>query len=263
MGKRRPRWNHDLYLKYLREGRGQGEGADYKPWITVHDFPSSGVVSRIPGRKTNRIHHLLSRNEAYYFYILDDSPKINDIREQFPLRLSETIEIARNLGIPHPKVNGFPFVMTTDFLLTTGNGLSARTVKLSKDLQNPRVREKFEIERIYWSSRGYDWKIVTEQEIPVRRAINLKWLYSGAQLSESFPDPGERQNLQELFLLLYQDPDTPFQTILEQVEQIGNHPHGTGIMVFKSLLQDGRIQIDMDKNICFAEPRQTYGGITP
>ena len=46
---------------------GQGTGADYIPWIKIHDFPSSGVCARIRGRTTGRIHHLLSRNESAYF----------------------------------------------------------------------------------------------------------------------------------------------------------------------------------------------------
>lgn len=259
MGKRRPRWSYNLYQRYLNEGRGQGEGADYKPWITIHDFPSNGVVSRILGRKTHRIHHLLSRNESNFFYILDDSPNITDIREQFPLRLSETLDIARDLGITHPHSNGFPFVMTTDFLLTTPQGLAARTVKPSKELLKPRVREKFEIERIYWTTRGIDWKIVTEHEIPVQRAINLKWLYGGTQLAEHVPDPQKKLRLQELFLLLYEDDSVPFREVLAQTEQVGNQPPGTGIIIFKSLLQEGKLHVDMDRRLYLSEPRN--GGI--
>ena len=43
MGKRRPTWDYQHYLRYLKEGRGQGTGADYKPWIYIHDFPSRGI----------------------------------------------------------------------------------------------------------------------------------------------------------------------------------------------------------------------------
>ena len=31
----------------LEEGRGLGVGKDYKPWITIQDFPSKGQVTRI------------------------------------------------------------------------------------------------------------------------------------------------------------------------------------------------------------------------
>ena len=67
MGKRRPAWDYQHYLRYLKEGRGQGTGADYKPWIYIHDFPSRGISARIPGRTTGRIHHLsLTRIRKYW-----------------------------------------------------------------------------------------------------------------------------------------------------------------------------------------------------
>lgn len=67
------------------EGRGQGTASEYKPWIYIHDFSSNGIVSRVKGMTIGRIHHLLSNQELWYFYLLDWSEKTIDIREQFPL----------------------------------------------------------------------------------------------------------------------------------------------------------------------------------
>jgi hypothetical protein len=39
----------------LRQGRGQGLGADDKPFITVRDFGSKGVASRMKSRFSGRI----------------------------------------------------------------------------------------------------------------------------------------------------------------------------------------------------------------
>ena len=94
MGKRRRKWDEQRYLLDLKSGVSQGTGADYIPGISVHDFPSRGIVARISGRKTGRIHHLLSHWEEYYFYLLDTDPDVLDIQEQFWLRLSETLDIA-------------------------------------------------------------------------------------------------------------------------------------------------------------------------
>ena len=59
--------------------------------------------------------------------------------------------------------------MTTDFLITITNSGGtthvARTIKPSKELENERTIEKFEIERSYWEERGIDWGIITEKEI--------------------------------------------------------------------------------------------------
>lgn len=81
MAKHLRQWDRAKYERYLSEGRGFGEGKDYKPWILVQDFSSQGTVSRISVYKSGRIHHFMSRNELYYFYILEWSDNVLDIRE--------------------------------------------------------------------------------------------------------------------------------------------------------------------------------------
>lgn len=34
---------------YMKEGRGQGEGKEYKPWTDIHNFPSRSRVWRYFG----------------------------------------------------------------------------------------------------------------------------------------------------------------------------------------------------------------------
>ena len=249
MGKRRPAWDYQHYLRYLKEGRGQGTGADYKPWIYIHDFPSRGISARVPGRTTGRIHHLLSKNEEYYFYILDTDPEFLDIREQFPLRLSETMEISRKLNIRHPWKGDFPFVMTTDFLITKGDGLYARTVKSSEELDNPRVMDKFSVEHEYWASRGVDWKIVTEKQICQDRALNLQWLYSGLSPEDIIPDPHFRQETRDA-LLREVDESGHLQT--NRIEPFENSfllPPGSAIAIYKALVLDRSVSPDLNQKL--------------
>ena len=220
MGKNRRKWSEKQYQRYIKEGRGQGSGADYIPWIKIHDFPSNGVCSRIRGRTTGRIHHLLSRNESAYFYLLDCSAKVSDIREQFPLRLQDTLEIARSLGIRHPwdYSSSFPIVMTTDFLITTTDGFLARTVKETDALSDARVLEKFAIEHAYWKRHAVDWKIVTEKQIDFERSRNLQWLYYGLSLDELVPDCRKQDRILAAFLDLYETSGMPLSDAVEIVE---------------------------------------------
>ena len=44
----------------LKEGRGQGTGSSYKPFIYTYDVSSLGRSHRLFGRKCARMHHLLS-----------------------------------------------------------------------------------------------------------------------------------------------------------------------------------------------------------
>ena len=111
----------------------------------------------------------MSNLELRYFLLLDWSEKTIDIREQFPLdEISEAIGIADACGIRYPcdNVSGFPYVLTTDFLITVNGGYVVRAIKPKTELQKLRVREKLEIERRYWLKRNVEWRIVTEDEIP-------------------------------------------------------------------------------------------------
>lgn len=86
--------------KWIKEGRGSGIGADYKPWLKIQDVSSQGRSTRLKGIKTNRQHEFLSDLERNYFYLTEYSDLAVDIREQFPLLpLGETMIIADELGI--------------------------------------------------------------------------------------------------------------------------------------------------------------------
>lgn len=172
----------------ILEGRGQGEGDNYKPWITVQDLSSLGRCTETVGWKTGRLHNLLSKLETQYFLQLEWSDNVLDIREQYPLisgqkGYDETLEIARLIGLKHPIVptTKIPNVMTTDFLITLSYEgkkiLIARTLKYSKELSNLRTIEKFEIERLFWVKRNIDWKIVTEKQINQALVFNVEYVH--------------------------------------------------------------------------------------
>jgi hypothetical protein len=142
MAKRRYSFDEDTHARFLKEGRGQGTGGDYKPWLTIQDVPSLGRTGRPTGWKTGRLHQLLSDGESSVFYLLDWDDQVLDIREQFPLDRNKTQQIASEMGVPHPvdvktKVD---IVMTTDFLVdihtSQGRKILALAVKMSADLDD-------------------------------------------------------------------------------------------------------------------------------
>ena len=82
----------------VRAGRGQGEGAEYIPWLQIGDFSSQGRSHRIQDHENGRIHHLFSDLEADYYHILAWADTVVDIREQYPLLpVAETERIADTL----------------------------------------------------------------------------------------------------------------------------------------------------------------------
>ena len=259
MAKHRRKWNEDIYNKLVSKGRGQGEGKDYKPWILIQDFASKGTVARIYSHKTKRIHHLLSNNERYYFYLLEWSEQVLDIREQFPLAdVQLAIEAAAGAGIRYPVdyVSNFPYVLTCDFMITTRRGLKARTVKLASELNNPRVVEKLEIERRYWKKLDVDWKLVTENEIDYDKARNLEWL---RMIANHFNGAFEERFMGcfETFQKLFEKSEHSVISIGNLVDHDYGLPDGTGLLIFKHLVYTRRIAFDIGQKLRLNEPRKS------
>jgi hypothetical protein len=83
--------NHELKIqKWIKEGRGQGFGNNYKPWITIRDVSSEGRSHRVFGHKSQRIHHLLSDLELSAFLLLEWHSTTIDIFQSFLLLLSQS-----------------------------------------------------------------------------------------------------------------------------------------------------------------------------
>lgn len=191
MAKRKYGMTSAKIRRFIKEGRGQGEGPNFKPWLNIHDFPSLGRVHRPFGWKAKRVHHLFSDIEFRHFLLLDWAEEVVDIREQFPLDFDKTLEIARMAGIPYPTDpdSGESIVMTTDLLVVIGTGANRRlyawALKPAEELNDKRVIEKLEIERRYWAAKGgVQWHISTERELPMNRIRALEWISSSSDLAD-------------------------------------------------------------------------------
>ncbi len=175
-------WNSETKnARWVKEGRGQGTGKNYKPWLTVRDVPSEGRSHRIFGHITHRTHHLLSDLELATFLLLQWRNLTIDIREQFPLDLTITKLICEKARIKHPERHGVLQFMSSDFLVSSRDSIHpafAIQVKPSTALKEARTIEKLEIERRYWLEKEIPWYLVTEKEISVDVFRNIEWLYN-------------------------------------------------------------------------------------
>src|SRR5437763_3503534 len=105
MARNRRKTSAEAIQGLIWEGKGQNELAEYQPWLNVRDVPSRGLSTRRKGWKTGRVHHVLSKLEKKYFYILEWSKVVVDIREQYPLLpLEDTLALAKLYGFDHPAV---------------------------------------------------------------------------------------------------------------------------------------------------------------
>lgn len=257
-----PRRKTSTSANKLKKGRGQGHGQSYTPFIYTREVPSLGKASRIKGWKTGRVHHFLSTLESDYFFTLEWSTIITDIREQFPLPLDATMKIADRLSIRHPlsPKTGEPWVVTTDFLIDVETEgipkLVARTVKYSGDLNDPRTIEKFEIERTYWCEQGVDWGIVTELDIPRALARNVEWVHSALDPAEaSGIAPGNIPFVEEtLFDELSVNPCATLAQIGMAVDDRLGLRGGTALWVVRHLIASRLWGVDMMEKIIPAQP---------
>ena len=156
---------------------GQGDDKDYKPYIEVGEFGSSGTAICLTDYKTGRRVHLLSQAEANVWYLLRWSDDVIDIKEQYPLPLEETLAIAKEYGLNHPKnKNGYRRI-TSDFFVVTKYGNMVISAKASRDLNKLNVKNLF-IEKQYWIRKGVRWNLIHTDSINKTKVANIRTVVS-------------------------------------------------------------------------------------
>jgi len=264
MAKRRYGLDEKKIARFLKEGRGEGHGVDYKPWLTIQDVSSHGRSTRIHSFKVGREHHFLSDLETSSFLLFDWSEKVVDIREQFPLERELTRRIATDMGVRHPidVRSQTDIVMTTDFLLDVNTGLGgnnqlvARAVKPAGKLENKRVLEKLEIERRYWQCKGVDWGVITDRDLPKQRIKNLYWMREMQSLDNMvMPHPNYWSDRCNWFMAcLPNAASITIKNFLTKLEESKGFASGEGLTVLRHLLANKVISFDLDVELKMTAP---------
>jgi hypothetical protein len=217
---RKQHWNSEARnARWLKEGRGQGRGKDYKPWLTVRDVASKGRSHRVFGHLTQRTQHLLSDLELATFLLVQWRKATTDIREQFPLDPQITKKICLETGISHPSHSGVRQFMSTDFLVNSSDEkypLFAIQVKPCSALEDQRTVEKLEIERRYWREKDVPWFLVTENQIPKVVFSNIEWLYSLQQEESDIEE--ESHDFEQYSAWLSQYPNMTITDLCKKID---------------------------------------------
>lgn len=248
----------------VREGRSQGEGSAYRPWLRTTEVRSRGLSCRTLGWTTGRVHHLLSRLERRFFCILEWSDRVIDIREQYALLpRTATVELARAAGIRHPRYprgprQGEACVMTTDFLITlamppsagAGPALVARAIKPRRELQKPRVAEKLRLEHLYWQWRGIDWAVVTEDAIPEQLADNVWFLRPYRDIGRRLPLPAHQHyDVARRLTDLVRGRAQPLRLAAAECDRLTKLPSGSSLAVAYHLLATKQWTVDLSHRL--------------
>lgn len=172
--------------------------------------------------------------------IYDFRDDLRDIREQFPLDRDETKSIAESTGICHPvdSKSLVALVQTTDLVINLerdGRSVTlARSIKPSSERSKAQTVEKLEIERRYLHTRGIDWGLITERELPPVLLRNLKLLQACTSLDD-LSQPFEGYYRERAGLIAAELENWP-QAVLQQFCQamdtrLGLEPGGTLLLV--------------------------------
>lgn len=252
MARRRTSFDEAKITRFLKEGRGQGRGADYQPWLTTQDVPSSGREHRVFSRKTGRIHHLLSDGEWRLFLHLEWCDDVQDIREQFPLDRDTTKRIADRMGVRHPQdvATKVPLVMTTDFVVDVLRGgklvTEALAFKPSTEIEKPRTLEKLQIERLYWEQQGVPWRIATELDLHMALVMNLEWIRTPAfEHQEESWGGRSRETLSQVLQAVSLSPSQSLGAFCARTDECLSLEIGTTLMTIRTLLATKSIRADM------------------
>jgi hypothetical protein len=201
------RFTPKVLERFKRLGRGQGTYADYTPWHRVgRSDPSSQGRSHLQVW-ANRHYELLSDQEWVALFFAMMVRGLHDIREQFPLSLTDgphelaayradtpsmvfsgTLALAQRLGIKHPKVTGnggaTDWIMTTDLLIAIRKSdssleLIAISIKPKDGWQKKRTYNLLQLEKTYWEERGITWLLITPEvydpRIPLTLRCTMPW----------------------------------------------------------------------------------------
>ncbi|MEQ2529423.1 TnsA endonuclease C-terminal domain-containing protein [Bacillaceae bacterium CLA-AA-H227] len=259
-------WKDSTIKRFLKEGRGSGEGSEYKSWLQVQDINSQGRSTRTYSYKSQRVIHLLSDLQLYYWYLLEFDDMVLDVREQFPLldfhemNIPIDQELEKKLFSTKTDV---PHVFIVSFMVTridqSGNSFyEARAIKSSTELTKKATIERLEMQRRYFEKKQIDFGVVTEMNINKQLARNIGWVLTAYDIQD-YP------NLVRNFLYLKEDllrylsnHTATFQMVFQRIEKDYQLDEGLGLILFKHLVATKQIKLDLNRKIDMSRNVEEY-----
>lgn len=250
-------WTEEKIQRWRKEGRGQGSGPHYRPWLTNHDVSSTGRAQRPYSQKFGRHFELLSDIEYRVFLLAERGINVVGAEEQRPISREITQAVAQKIGARHPyyPYTHVPCVMTVDLLLIVqGVGEQHKIgidCKAHTDAEDPRVVEKLEITRVALAERGHRHLVVFDKQLPMTLISNLESIRAArAHEEEKLPYEGYLEHAVERFrnyIITRTFGAKPLRTVCQEFDATMSFEVGTGFRAAR-LLIDQRL-IDADLNL--------------
>jgi len=231
----------------------------HKPGVTVQSFSSKGQMSRVYCKTTGRLHTCMSKLEHVTHVVVDQNPRIIDIKDQYTHDLRLSLEVAVALGTNHPpQKEKIKEPLTTDLLVEFigKNGASNRIVgiyvKYVKDLRgahNYRNAEKLQLERKSLAELGIQTFVVTEKTFDKTTLENILWMLTVSE--DQLAGEANSEYAKELLLEIHKTPDEKLSTSLIKLDEAQGEEHGFHLTEVKCLLQLGLLSFELTKNFTY------------
>lgn len=223
--------------------------------LKVTTFSSKGRVTRLYSRKyTSGIVHLQSDNQLRVFLALEWDKDVKKIEVNTELiNLEETLENIDNLNLNRfkNKETGDLFKLYTNFLVTIESykgiyNQVAISVKSVSELERKSVIEKLEIEKRYWNKKGVRFYLITDKEIDKVFTNNILWVRE-VENDNSLRNKDELA--EKLYYFMVDNKEIIINKLLKHFDKIEGIKEGSGLFLFRYLIANKQISVDMKKNI--------------
>lgn len=267
------KWTEELIAARAKEGRGQGSGATFSPWLYVQEFSSRGTQTRVPSFKLKRTVHTFSYIERGYFILAEFLANFGDWQEQRPMDRGITLGAASKLAIKHPVYprTSVPVVMTLDAVYSTIDlegkvHLAGLDFKPERRLRDERTKAKLSLHRAYCTHVGMPHALYTENSISWQAVRNIDWVRM------ALPKDGEIEVVPGLFTehlpqfeqdLLACRKRLNITQFCQQYDQAHKVEPGTGLRLFKLLVWEHRVSVNMEARWLEREPLPRRGDYLP
>jgi hypothetical protein len=234
---------------------------EYEPFLHATDIrraTSSGC--REIGFKSGRVHHMVSKQEFWAFQILDWSPRVLSIKEQYPIDPEITWRICCENGLEHSRLGDGLTVTTIDFYLAVMEGQKivhkAIDVKMSEKLQDKEVLRKLEITRIWCEQESIRHRFWTERDIDLTLANNIKDMRDSLNIEEFNISKLQIESVR-IFLDSRLNSGSPLSDLGLQSDKTMGLEAGTSLRIAKHLIMKGTWQYDLRHKFDPANPVTT------
>ena len=253
MAKRKRKMDYEI--KITKEGRGRGEGMDYKPLYNNQDVAPSSRTTRTRDEATGRQAIALSDQEIRLRKLMEYGGRIVKIKELYPIDLEESRALANTLGIKHPvdPKTGKMKPLVINILVTRRSKQGKeKTVAVqyvqSNALANRSVINQLELVRRWCVKQEYAFMIVTKEDLESIFVDNVCNLHNYLSINSWYlanATVNERIDLMSEFLVKSMDFEGSTRAFCTSFGKEYDMELGEVINLFKHLVANKVIKVDL------------------